>query len=38
VPKSNPNVGDLTFLVGFVISAVVYYALSMGMRRRAVPS
>jgi NCS1 nucleoside transporter family len=35
VPKSNPNVGDLTFLVGFAISAVVYFVLNMGMRQLA---
>jgi len=29
LPKANPDYGDLTFVVGFVLTAVLYYAFSM---------
>lgn len=35
VPRARPELGDLSFFVGFVVTAVVYYALVAGMRRRA---
>ncbi len=35
VPKANPDVGDLTFIVGFVVAGAIYLATSMGVRRRA---
>ena len=35
VPKAVPQVGDLTFLVGFIVSALVYYALNARLRQRA---
>jgi purine-cytosine permease-like protein len=28
LPKANPAIGDITFVVGFVVTAVVYWALS----------
>jgi purine-cytosine permease-like protein len=34
LPKALPQLGDLTFLVGFVLSAVVYYLLNMRVRER----
>ena len=30
VPKANPGVGDLTFVVGFVLSAILYFAFNAG--------
>jgi nucleobase:cation symporter-1, NCS1 family len=35
VPRARPELGDLSFFVGFVVTAVVYYALMAGLRRRA---
>jgi NCS1 nucleoside transporter family len=36
VPKANPAFGDITFIVGFVVTAVVYWALSaLGGAERA---
>ncbi|HEY6116129.1 MAG TPA: cytosine permease [Candidatus Dormibacteraeota bacterium] len=36
VPTANPGIGDLTFVVGFVLTAVLYYAFSMvGGRERS---
>ena len=29
IPKANPGVGDLTFIVGFVIAGVLYYVFSL---------
>lgn len=29
VPNNNPGIGDITFIVGFVLTAVLYYAFSM---------
>jgi NCS1 family nucleobase:cation symporter-1 len=34
VPKAHPAIGDVTFEVGFVISAVVYYVLFLALRPR----
>jgi purine-cytosine permease-like protein len=34
VPKAVPQLGDLTFLVGFVLSALIYYLLNMRVRER----
>ncbi len=33
VPRAVPELGDLSFFVGFIVTAVVYYALSAGRRR-----
>ena len=30
IPKAVPQVGDITFIVGFILSAAVYYALNRG--------
>jgi purine-cytosine permease-like protein len=29
IPNANPGIGDITFIVGFVLTAVLYYAFSM---------
>lgn len=34
IPTSNPGVGDITFIVGFVISAVLYYVFNLGLRKQ----
>ncbi len=34
IPNGNPNIGDITFLVGFAISAVLYYVLNLGLRKQ----
>ncbi|HUY73883.1 MAG TPA: cytosine permease [Candidatus Dormibacteraeota bacterium] len=34
IPTSNPAVGDVTFIVGFVISAVLYYVFNLGLRKQ----
>jgi NCS1 nucleoside transporter family len=34
IPTSNPDVGDVTFIVGFVISAVLYYVFNLGLRKQ----
>jgi purine-cytosine permease-like protein len=34
VPKAVPQVGDLTFLVGFLVAAVAYYLLNARLRER----
>jgi NCS1 nucleoside transporter family len=34
VPKANPQVGDLTFVVGFVLTAVIYFAANAATRSR----
>ncbi len=38
VPKANANVGDLTFVVGFLLTAALYYGFSRLAPQRAVPS
>jgi NCS1 family nucleobase:cation symporter-1 len=32
VPNAHPEYGDLTFVVGFVITAVLYFVFNLGMR------
>jgi len=32
IPTNNPDVGDITFIVGFVISAVLYYVFNLNLR------
>jgi len=34
IPTNNPQVGDITFIVGFVITAVLYYVFNLGLRKR----
>jgi len=29
VPEAYPQIGDITFIVGFVLTAILYYAFSM---------
>jgi hypothetical protein len=33
VPNANPAFGDLTFIVGFVISGVLYYVFNLGLHK-----
>jgi len=35
IPNNNPGIGDFTFIVGFLLTAVLYYAFNMGMRKQA---
>jgi hypothetical protein len=35
IPNAYPQIGDVTFIAGFVISAVLYYVTSMGLRKPA---
>jgi len=34
VPNKNANFGDITFIVGFVITAVLYYLFNLGLRKK----
>ncbi len=34
VPYNYPQVGDITFIVGFIISGALYYAFNMGLRSK----
>jgi nucleobase:cation symporter-1, NCS1 family len=34
IASNNPQIGDVTFIVGFVISAVLYYVLNLGLRKQ----
>src|SRR5579859_3439426 len=34
IPTSNAGVGDVTFIVGFVIAAVLYYVFNLGLRKQ----
>jgi hypothetical protein len=38
IPKNNPQVGDITFLVGFAVTAVLYYAFAMATGKRSSPA
>jgi len=38
VPKANPEFGDLTFIVGFILTGVLYYAFNMMSRRATSPA
>jgi purine-cytosine permease-like protein len=33
IPKALPQIGDFTFIVGFVLTAVLYYLFNLGLRR-----
>jgi nucleobase:cation symporter-1, NCS1 family len=35
IPTNNPQIGDITFIVGFVLTGVLYYAFQMATRRQA---
>ena len=34
IPNGNPGIGDITFIVGFVLTAVLYYGFAMATRRQ----
>jgi hypothetical protein len=34
IPNGSPQVGDITFIVGFAISAVLYYVFNLGLRKK----
>ncbi len=34
IPSNNPNIGDITFIVGFVITAVLYYVFNLSLRKQ----
>jgi NCS1 family nucleobase:cation symporter-1 len=34
IPTNNPDIGDITFIVGFVITAVLYYVFNLGLRNQ----
>jgi purine-cytosine permease-like protein len=34
IPTNNPNVGDITFIVGFLISGALYYVFNLGLRKQ----
>lgn len=34
IPTNNPNLGDITFIVGFIITAVLYYVFNLGLRKQ----
>jgi nucleobase:cation symporter-1, NCS1 family len=38
VPSANPGIGDITFIVGFVLTGVLYYAFNMLSRRAPSPA
>ena len=35
IPKANAQFGDITFIVGFVVTAALYYAFAMATRKQA---
>jgi purine-cytosine permease-like protein len=35
IPKANAQFGDITFIVGFVVTAILYYGFAMATRRQA---
>src|SRR5207247_1338317 len=37
IPSANPGIGDITFIVGFVLTGILYYAFNMMSRRAASP-
>src|SRR5437660_518233 len=38
VPAANPGIGDITFIVGFLLTGVLYYAFNMVGRRATSPA
>jgi nucleobase:cation symporter-1, NCS1 family len=34
IPTNNPDFGDITFIVGFLITAVLYYVFNLGLRKQ----
>jgi NCS1 family nucleobase:cation symporter-1 len=35
IANSYPQIGDITFIVGFAVSAVLYYVFNLGLRKEA---
>jgi NCS1 family nucleobase:cation symporter-1 len=33
IPNANPGIGDITFFVGFAVTAVLYYVFNMATMR-----
>jgi NCS1 family nucleobase:cation symporter-1 len=33
IPNAYPGIGDLTFIVGFVVTGVLYYVFNLGLRK-----
>src|SRR3989442_13448607 len=38
IPNGNPGIGDFTFIVGFVLAGVLYYAFNIIGRRATRPA
>ncbi len=38
IPNANPGIGDVTFIVGFVLAGALYYAFNMMSRRAPSPA
>ena len=38
IPQNTPGIGDITFIVGFVLTGVLYYAFNMMSRRATSPA
>ena len=34
IPNNNPGIGDITFIVGFILTAVLYYVFNLGLRKQ----
>ena len=34
IPTNNPQIGDITFIVGFIITAVLYYVFNLSLRKQ----
>ena len=35
--NNNPQIGDITFIVGFIVAGALYYAFNMMTRSQAAP-
>ncbi len=38
IVEANPSIGDITFVVGFVLTGALYYAFNMMSRRAVSPA
>src|SRR5256885_1044456 len=38
IPQNNPGIGDITFIVGFILTGALYYAFNMMSRRATSPA
>jgi purine-cytosine permease-like protein len=34
IPNGNANLGDITFIVGFVLTAALYYVFNLNLRKQ----